>query len=193
MDGCRSRGGRLHGVGVHPGRRRCSEKVDLKALSAAGLNEPRSSKVAFRATWMRWPSRRSTWTRPARRSATPSPLREENDAPADDDETPMRRISEPPAVFERGGYTITASVFDPMDVNAGSKTMSFRSHGRSAVRVLLHAGCRCRSRHVHGRVSGGLRGRRLMTYSDEYKELGRCGEGTHRGSACGARRSAPAA
>lgn len=75
------------------------------------------------------------------------------------------------AIFKRGEYTITASVLDPMDVNAGSKTMSFRSSGGSQYAFFLTPGAvldRGTFTVAYLTVKGAAD---LMTYSDEYKDM----------------------
>ena len=108
-----------------------SEKVDLKALSAAGLNEPRViegrlprdvHEVAVTQKYLDASGKKigDTVTFESAEEKHGGTAEEGSDAAGSTDAT---------AIFERGRYTITASVFDPMDVNAGSKTMSFRSTG----------------------------------------------------------------
>lgn len=108
-----------------------SEKVDLKALSAAGLNEPRViegrlprdvHEVAVTQKYLDASGKKigDTVTFESAEEKRGGTAEEGSDAAGS---------SDTPAIFERGRYTITASVFDPMDVNAGSKTMSFRSTG----------------------------------------------------------------
>lgn len=75
------------------------------------------------------------------------------------------------AIFTRGEYTIVGVVLDPMDVNAGSKTMSFRSTGgpKYAFFLTLNA---VKSRDTYTVAYLTVKGAsELMTYSDEYKDL----------------------
>ena len=74
------------------------------------------------------------------------------------------------AVFTRGTYTITGAVLDPMDVNAGSKTMSFRSSGGSQYAFFFTPGAvadRETYTVAYLTVAGAAD---LMTYSDAYQE-----------------------
>lgn len=148
-----------------------SEKVDLKALSAAGLNEPRVvegrlprdvHEVAVTQKYLDASGKKigDTVTFESAEEKRGGTAEEGSDAASP---------SDTPAIFERGRYTITASVLDPMDVNAGSKTMSFRSTGGPRYAFFLTPGAvvdRDTFTVAYLTVSGADN---LMTYSDEYK------------------------
>ncbi len=150
-----------------------SEKVDLKALSAAGLNEPRVvegrlprdvHEVAVTRKYLDASGKKIGDT------VTFEGAGEKRDGKADADaDTAIPDDS--PAIFERGRYTITASVLDPMDVNAGSKTMSFRSTGGPQYAFFLTPAAvvdRDTFTIAYLRVAGASE---LMAYSGEYEGL----------------------
>lgn len=150
-----------------------SEKVDLKALSAAGLNEPRVvegrlprdvHEVAVTRKYLDASGKKIGDT------VTFEGAGEKCDGKADTDaDTAVPDDS--PAIFERGRYTITASVLDPMDVNAGSKTMSFRSTGGPQYAFFLTPAAvvdRDTFTIAYLRVAGASE---LMAYSGEYEGL----------------------
>ena len=148
-----------------------SEKVDLKALSAACLNEPRViegrlprdvHEVAVTQKYLDASGKKigDTVTFESAEEKRGGTAEEGSDAASS---------SDTPAIFERGRYTITASVLDPMDVNAGSKTMSFRSTGGPQYAFFFTPGAvvdRDTFTVAYLTVSGADN---LMTYSDEYK------------------------
>ncbi len=79
-------------------------------------------------------------------------------------------VRRPSEIFERGEYVITAAVLDPMDVNAGSKTMSFRSSGGPQYAFFLTPGAvldRDTFTVAYLTVAGADG---LMAYSEEYEE-----------------------
>ena len=94
-----------------------SEKVDVKALSASGLNEPRVLDGHLPVT--------DGQVAVTRRFLEESGLSLGDEvtfrgAEGDDDSS---------AVFARRSYTICGVVLDPADINAGNGTMSFRASG----------------------------------------------------------------
>ena len=107
-----------------------SEKVDVKALSPSGMNEPvvleghlpeRDDQIAV-----------------TKRFLDDSGLYVGDTVTfhgADDDE------EDSTAVFERKEYTIIAVVLDPMEINAGEGTMSFRSSGGSQYSFFVLPSC----------------------------------------------------
>ena len=110
-----------------------SEKVDVKALSSSGLNEPlvlegrlpeASGEVAVTQRYLK-DSGLSIADSVTFRGD------DETDDAAEKDEGLDALDSESTEVFERGEYTIVGSVLDPMEINAGEGTMSFRSSGGS--------------------------------------------------------------
>lgn len=153
-----------------------SEKVDLKALSPEGLNEPRVlegrlprdvHEVAVTQKYLDASGKKlgDTVTFGSAAKGASSDAGESGDALATSD----AGTSASSEVFERGTYTITAAVLDPMDVNAGSKTMSFRSSGGSQYAFFFTPGAvldRETFTVAYLTVAGADE---LMTYSDEYK------------------------
>lgn len=110
-----------------------SEKVDVKALSSSGLNEPlvlegrlpeASGEVAVTQRYLK----DSGLTIGDVVSFHGDDDRGDD---AEKDEGLDALDSESTEVFERGEYTIVGSVLDPMEINAGEGTMSFRSSGGS--------------------------------------------------------------
>ncbi len=150
-----------------------SEKVDVKALSAAGLNEPRvvegrlprdAREVAVTQKYLDASGKKIGDT------VTFEGAEERRDGKAEEDPEAALRADQP-AIFERGRYTITGSVLDPMDVNAGSKTMSFRSTGGPQYAFFLTPAAvvdRDVFTVAYLRVAGASE---LMAYSDEYQGL----------------------
>ena len=93
------------------------QKVDLKALLSNGINEPLllegrmprdAGEVAVTNKYLKVSGKK---------------VGDKITFEGMDDDAPDAR----PAVFERGTYKIVAAVMDPMDVNAASKTVSFRA------------------------------------------------------------------
>ena len=107
-----------------------SEKVDVKALSSSDMNEPvvleghlpeRDDQIAV-----------------TKRFLDDSGLYVGDTVTfhgADDDE------EDSTAIFERKEYTIIAVVLDPMEINAGEGTMSFRSSGGSQYSFFVLPDC----------------------------------------------------
>ena len=113
-----------------------SEKVDVKALSPTGLNEPlvlegrlpeTSGEVAVTERYLK-DSGLSIGDVVSFRGDDAS---DESDDAGEKDEGLDALGSGSTEVFERGEYTIVGSVLDPMEINAGEGTMSFRSSGGS--------------------------------------------------------------
>ncbi|WP_353652979.1 FtsX-like permease family protein [Olsenella sp. SW781] len=107
-----------------------SEKVDVKALSASGMNEPlvlegrlpeSAGEVAVTARYLK-DSGLSVGDTVSFHGA------DDGEEPSEDESALDSGSTE---VFERGDYTIVGSVLDPMEINAGEGTMSFRSSGGS--------------------------------------------------------------
>ncbi len=103
-----------------------SEKVDVKALSVSGLNQPRlleghlpvtADQVAVTRRYLKESGKSIGDTLSFRGSS-------------DDDEGAAK-------VFARKDYTICGVVLDPTDVNAGEGTMSFRASGSSQYAFFL--------------------------------------------------------
>lgn len=110
-----------------------SEKVDVKALSPSGLNEPlvlegrlpeASGEVAVTQRYLK-DSGLSIGDQVSFHGD------DEADDGAEKDEGLDALDAESTEVFERSEYTIVGSVLDPMEINAGEGTMSFRSSGGS--------------------------------------------------------------
>ena len=139
---------------LHPGRR-LEREGRSQSLSAAGLNEPRVIEGRLpRDVCMRWPSRRSTgceWQEDRRHRD----LRERRGEARRHGRRGLRcrRINwDATAISSAAVDTITASVFDPMDVNAGSKTMSFRSTGGPQYAFFLTPAAVVDSRYAYRRL-----------------------------------------
>ncbi len=107
-----------------------SEKVDVKALSPSGMNEPlvlegrlpeSAGEVAVTARYLK-DSGLSVGDSVSFHGADDGEESGEDESALDSGST---------EVFERGDYTIVGSVLDPMEINAGEGTMSFRSSGGS--------------------------------------------------------------
>lgn len=133
-----------------------SQKVDLKALSPEGLNEPKVLEGRL--------------PRDVHEIAVTQKYLDASGKSIGDTVTFESEGEDATAVFARGKYTITASVLDPMDVNAGTKTMSFRSSGGPQYAFFLTPGAvlaRDTFTAAYITVTGAAD---LMTYSDEYKE-----------------------
>ena len=110
-----------------------SEKVDVKALSPSGMNEPlvlegrlpeSADEIAVTQRYLK-DSGLSIGDTVTFHGA------DDDEADAEKDEGLDALDSGSAEVFERRDYTIVGSVLDPMDVNAGEGTMSFRSSGGS--------------------------------------------------------------
>lgn len=121
-----------------------SEKVDVKALSPSGMNEPvvldgrlpeRDDEVAVTKRFLE-DSGLSVGDTVTFRGAD-----DKDDAPdAEDDEGVLSEL-ESAEVFERRSYTIVGTVLDPMEINAGEGTMSFRSSGGSQYSFFVLPDC----------------------------------------------------
>lgn len=144
-----------------------SQKVDLKALSPAGLNEPKVLEGRLPRDVDEVAVTQKYLDATGKKIGDTVTFQGEDDAPADDNEAPA--ADEPAEVFERGEYTITAAVLDPMDVNAGSKTMSFRSTGGPQYAFFFTPGAVADRDTFTVAYLAVLGADRLMTYSDEYK------------------------
>ena len=110
-----------------------SEKVDVKALSPSGMNQPRvldghlpvtSDQVAVTRRFLD-ESGLSLGDEVTFRGASDG----EKDADAGEEDATADASST--AVFSRQTYTICGVVLDPTDINAGNGTMSFRASGGS--------------------------------------------------------------
>ena len=150
------------------------QKVELKALSSAGLNEPRVlegrlprdvREIAVTQKYLD-ASGKELGDTVTFEGASKGPTSASGDTATKDDGS-QAGSSE---IFERGEYVITAAVLDPMDVNAGSKTMSFRSSGGPQYAFFLTPGAvldRDTFTVAYLTVAGADG---LMAYSEEYEE-----------------------
>ena len=115
-----------------------SEKVDLKALSAQGLNQPQvvegelpraADEVAVTTKYADAAGKgvgdTLTFFSKGERSSSTSTAAGSGDA-ADSGDT-AAADEESGEIFKRGTYTITAVVRDAMDVNSDTSTMGFRT------------------------------------------------------------------
>ena len=146
-----------------------NEKVDLKALSAKGLNEPLivdgrlprdTNEIAVTQQYLDKSGKKIG------DAVTFEALEEESTA---DDEAAEDDASST-AIFKRGAYTITGSVLDPMDVNNG-ESLSFRNTSGSKYAFFLTPGAvedHATFTVAYLTVAGAAE---LSTYSDEYDVL----------------------
>lgn len=118
-----------------------SEKVDVKALSESGMNEPlvlegrlpeTEGEIAVTQRYLK-DSGLSIGDTVSFHGAD-----DEKDEQAESEDV---LSSESTEVFERRDYTIVGSVLDPTDVNAGEGTMSFRSSGGSQYSFFVTPDC----------------------------------------------------
>ena len=121
-----------------------SEKVDVKALSSSGMNEPvvldgrlpeSDDEVAVTKRFLE-DSGLSVGDTVTFRGADDK----DDAADAEDDEGVLSEL-ESAEVFERRSYTIVGTVLDPMEINAGEGTMSFRSSGGSQYSFFVLPDC----------------------------------------------------
>ena len=97
-----------------------SEKVDVKALSASGMNEPHVLEGHLPVTADQVAVTRRFLDESGLALGDQVSFRGGSDGDADGT-----------AVFSRQAYTICGVVLDPTDINAGNGTMSFRASGGS--------------------------------------------------------------
>lgn len=103
-----------------------SEKVDVKALSASGMNQPRLVEGHLPVTADQVAVTRRHLKESGKSIGDTLSFR----GSSDDDEDATK-------VFARKDYTICGVVLDPTDVNAGEGTMSFRASGSSQYAFFL--------------------------------------------------------
>ncbi len=157
------------------------QKVELKALSAAGLNEPRVlegrlprdvREIAVTQKYLD-ASGKELGDTVTFEGGSKGPTSAAEEGPTDEgtfEDGDAPSAGEASEIFERGEYVITAAVLDPMDVNAGSKTMSFRSSGGPQYAFFLTPGAvldRDTFTVAYLTVAGADG---LMAYSEEYEE-----------------------
>ncbi len=122
-----------------------SEKVDVKALSPSGLNEPlvMEGRLPQSADEVAVTQRHLKDSGLSLGDAVTFHGADDDaqDEDADKDEGLDALGSGSTEVFGRGEYTIVGSVLDPMDVNAGEGTMSFRSSGGSQYSFFVMPEC----------------------------------------------------
>ena len=153
------------------------QKVDVRALLSTGINEPMLlegrlprdvDEVAVTQKYLDATGKRIGDVVEFESTAAGEGTSEasgEGIAAADEPEADARPI------FADGAYTITASVLDPMDVNAGSKTMGFRSGSGPKYAFFLTPGAvldRATFTVAYVTLAGAAE---LPTYSQEYKDL----------------------
>ncbi|OUO34400.1 hypothetical protein B5F84_06775 [Olsenella sp. An290] len=123
-----------------------AEKVDVKALSPNGLNEPvvleghlptRDDQVAVTERFLKESGLCLGDTVTFRGADDASG----DGAPDDEKDLDVSGEGASAEVFERKEYTIIASVLDPMEINAGEGTMSFRSGGSSQYSFFVLPDC----------------------------------------------------
>lgn len=114
-----------------------SQKVDLKSLSPAGLNEPQVVEGRLPEAANELAVTRKYLDASGKGIGDVVTFEGADDAEGDADAAEgtldagggSKGADASDPIFKRGEYVITGVVLDPMDVNAGSKTMSFRSSG----------------------------------------------------------------
>lgn len=157
------------------------QKVDLRALSPEGLNEPRVlegrlprdvEEVAVTQKYLDASGKHigDTVTFEGADEDKADADADSNTNVAAGENATAGSATEDVAIFKRGTYTITGAVLDPMDVNAGSKTMSFRSSGGSQYAFFFTPGAvidRDTYTVAYLTVAGAAD---LMTYADAYQE-----------------------
>ena len=136
-----------------------SEKVDVKALSPSGLNEPEVLEGHLPVT-----EDQVAVTRRYAQEAGVSLGDTVSFHGADDGD------EDASTVFERRDYTVSAIVLDPADINAGNGSMSFRSSGDAshAFFVLPSAVTSDIYTVVYLTVEGG---KEPLCYSGDYDDL----------------------
>ncbi|MDY2777997.1 MAG: ABC transporter permease [Collinsella sp.] len=145
------------------------EKVDLRALSSAGLNEPLvlEGRLPRDVDEVAVTQKYLNETGKGIGDTVTFEGADEGSGEAEDD-TALGGSSE---IFRRGDYTITASVLDPMDVNAGNKTMSFRSSSGTRF-AFFFAPVAVEDRGTYTIAYLSVAGAsELPTYSDGYEAL----------------------
>ena len=151
-----------------------SEKVDVKALSPSGMNEPlvmegrlpqSVDEIAVTQRYLK-DSGLSLGDTVTFHGADDD-AREADD---EKDEGLDALDSESTEVFDRAEYTIVGSVLDPMDVNAGEGTMSFRSSGGSQYSFFVTQECATAEAYtvVYLTVEGATE---PLCYSAEYESI----------------------
>ena len=164
-----------------------SEKVDVKALSADGTNQPyllegmlpvNENQIAVTQSFLDDSGLSIGDTVTVRSEADSDDETDDSDDDDSDDEdddstTDLDSLlddEESTIVFERKEYTIVGVVLDPMDISAGSGTMSFRSSGSSKYAFFVLPSCVTTETYTvaYVRVEGA---EGLFCYDDEYDEV----------------------
>ncbi|OUO32887.1 FtsX-like permease family protein [Olsenella sp. An293] len=151
-----------------------SEKVDVKALSPSGMNEPlvlegrlpeSEDEIAVTQRYLK-DSGLTIGDTVTFHGADD----DEDAAEGEKDEGLDALDSGSTEVFERRDYTIVGSVLDPMDVNAGEGTMSFRSSGGSQYSFFVTPECATAEAYTVAYliVEGASE---PLCYSDEYDQI----------------------
>ena len=164
-----------------------SEKVDVKALSETGLNDPylvdgrlpeTTDEIAVTEGFLEESGLEIgdtvTFHSSADEAEDGETGNDEDDADGSEDADDALSVTDDDdsIVFTRRDYTIVGSVLDPMNINAAENTMSFRSSGGSDFSFFLLP--ECVDEDVAGtytvvylRVEGAAG---LLCYSDEYED-----------------------
>ena len=166
-----------------------SEKVDVKALSADGTNQPyllegmlpvNENQIAVTQSFLDDSGLSIGDTVTFRSEADTDDeddQTDDEDSDSDDEDddstTDLESLlddEESTIVFERKEYTIVGVVLDPMDISAGSGTMSFRSSGSSKYAFFVLPSCVTTETYTvaYVRVEGA---EELFCYDDEYDEV----------------------
>ncbi len=149
-----------------------SKKVDVKALSSSGMNEPlvmegrlpeSADEIAVTVRFLE-DSGLSIGDTVTFRGADDD---DEDAGDAEDDEDSDASSTQ---VFERGEYTIVGAVLDPMDINGGEGAMTFRSSGGSEYSFFVLPECVTAEAYtvVYLIVEGADA---PLCYSDEYEAI----------------------
>lgn len=168
-----------------------AEKVDIRALSDEGLNEPlvleghlptRDDQIAVTKRFLddSGLSLGDTITFHGADDEKTTSDDADADASASSDSTSLDNLesltsedasSTSTEIFERKEYTIIASVLDPQDVNAGQGSMSFRSSGGSQYSFFVMPSCVI-DPDVYTVAYLSIEGAETpLCYSDDYKTI----------------------
>ena len=150
-----------------------NEKVDLKALSAKGLNEPLVVEGRLPRDTGEIAVTRQYLDKSGKKigdKVTFESMGESDDSVDDASDAMSGEADASSEIFARRSYTITGAVLDPMDVNNG-ESLSFRSTSGSKYAFFLTLSAvkdRSTFTVAYLTVKGAAA---LPTYSDEYSEL----------------------
>ena len=138
-----------------------SEKVDVKALSESGVNEPSVVEGRLPESDDEIAVTEGFLIDSGLSIGDTVTFSSESDGDDEDDDS---------IVFERKEYTIVGSVLDPMNINASETTMSFRSSGGSEYSFFLLSDCVTADAYtvIYLQIEGADE---VLCYSDEYEDI----------------------